>query len=105
MKILFTGGGTAGHVYPIIAIVREIKKISGGENFQFFYIGPEDKFISSLLLQEGIEVKTILAGKLRRYFSFQNIIDFFRTPLGIIQAFYHIFVISPDCIFSKGGNG
>lgn len=106
MKILFTGGGTAGHVFPIIAIVREIKRLHLKEDFQFFYLGPKDKFAHSLLSQEGITIKTIFAGKLRRYFSFKNIPDIlFKLPLGILQAFFHIFVISPDVIFSKGGYG
>jgi UDP-N-acetylglucosamine--N-acetylmuramyl-(pentapeptide) pyrophosphoryl-undecaprenol N-acetylglucosamine transferase len=106
MKILFAGGGTAGHVFPIIAIIREIKRTHPKENFQFFYLGPKDKFAISLLSQEGIIVKTILAGKFRRYFSFKNIVDIiFKLPIGILQAFYHIFVISPDLIFSKGGYG
>jgi len=105
MKIIFTGGGTAGHIYPIIAVAREIKKNHPEETFEFFYIGPKDKFIYSLLSQEGIKIKTILAGKIRRYFSFQNILDILKLPVGIVQAFYHIFVISPDLIFSKGGYG
>lgn len=105
MKILFAGGGTAGHIFPIIAIVREIRrKYSYGE-FEFFYIGPKDKFVAGFLSQEGIGVRTVLAGKLRRYFSFQNIIDVFKIPIGVLQAFYHIFVISPDLVFSKGGYG
>jgi len=106
MKILFTGGGTAGHIFPIISIVREIRKKDPSGDFQFFYIGPKDKFAKELLSKEGIGVRTILAGKMRRYFSFQNIIDiFFKIPLGFFQAFYHIFIISPDLIFSKGGYG
>jgi len=106
MKIIFTGGGTAGHIFPIIAIVREIKKVHPEKDIQFFYIGPKDKFASSLLFQEGVMIKTILAGKIRRYFSFKNIIDIiFKFPIGIIQSFFHIFVISPDLIFSKGGYG
>ena len=105
MKIVFTGGGTAGHIFPIIAIAREIKRNNPNGNFQFFYIGPEDKFAKNLFYREGIEVKTIFAGKIRRYFSFQNIIDIFKIPIGILQAFYHIFIISPDLIFSKGGYG
>jgi len=106
MKILFTGGGTAGHIFPIIAIVREIKRNNPYGNFQFFYIGPKDKFAKDLLSEEGIGVKTISAGKIRRYFSFQNIIDvIFKFPLGFFQAFYYVFVISPDLIFSKGGYG
>lgn len=105
MKILFTGGGTAGHIYPIIAIAREIRKSHPGEGIEFFYIGPKDKFAAELFSQDGIKVKTVLAGKIRRYFSFQNILDVLKTPLGFIQAFYHIFVLSPDIIFSKGGYG
>jgi len=105
MKLLFTGGGTAGHIFPIIAVVREIKKKYPYEGFEFFYLGPRDKFAKELLSQEGIEIKTVFAGKIRRYFSPLNIIDFFKFLIGIFQAFYHIFVISPDLIFSKGGYG
>jgi len=106
MKILFTGGGTAGHIFPIIAVVREMRRIYPYGNFEFFYIGPNDKFAKDLLSREKIEIRTILSGKIRRYFSFQNIIDIlFKLPIGIIQAFYHVFVISPDLIFSKGGYG
>lgn len=105
MKILFTGGGTAGHIFPIIAIIREMKKNYPYAGFEFFYLGPRDKFAKELLLQEEVKVKIVLAGKARRYFSFYNIIDIFKLPIGILQAFYHIFVISPDVIFSKGGYG
>ncbi len=105
MKILFTGGGTAGHIFPIIAVIREMKKSYPYAGFEFFYLGPKDKFAKELLSKEGVEVKRILAGKVRRYFSFKNIIDIFKFPIGILQAFYHIFVISPDVIFSKGGYG
>jgi len=105
MKILFTGGGTAGHIFPIVAVIREMKKNYPHGGFEFFYLGPKDKFSKELLLKEGIEVKTILAGKIRRYFSLKNVIDIFKLPIGILQAFYHIFIISPDVIFSKGGYG
>lgn len=106
MNILFTGGGTAGHVFPIIAIVRKIKENPNAKNIKFFYIGPKDEFSASLLAQEGIQVRQIFAGKIRRYFSLKNIVDLvFKTPVGFFQAFYYIFVISPDLIFSKGGYG
>jgi len=106
MKIVFTGGGTAGHIFPIIAIIREIKRAHPQKNIHFFNIGPKDKFALSLLIREGVIIKTILAGKIRRYFSFENIIDIiFKFPIGIIQSFFHIYVISPDVIFSKGGYG
>jgi len=105
MKILFTGGGTAGHIFPIVAVIREMRKNYPHGGFDFFYLGPKDKFSKELLLKEGVEVKTILAGKIRRYFSLKNVIDIFKLPIGILQAFYHIFIISPDVIFSKGGYG
>lgn len=105
MKVLFTGGGTAGHIFPLIAIIRQMKKNYPYGGFEFFYLGPKDKFIKDLLKKEGVKMKTIFAGKFRRYFSFKTLIDIFKIPIGIIQSFYYIFVISPDVIFSKGGYG
>lgn len=111
MKILFTGGGTGGHIFPIIAISREIRKICPEGKIEFFYIGPKDKFYFPILLsQEGIKVKKIMAGKIRRYFDlksfFENLIDLlFKIPIGIFQAFFYIFFLAPDLIFSKGGFG
>jgi len=110
MKILFTGGGTGGHVLPIIGITREIRRIYQKPDLQFFYIGPKDEFGSILLSQEGIKVKTVLAGKIRRYLDwktiFQNLGDIlFKIPIGILQAFFYIFFLAPDLIFSKGGFG
>lgn len=110
MKIVFTGGGTAGHILPIIGIVREIRKIYLNENLQFFYIGPKDQFGEIFLSQEGIKIKTILSGKIRRYLGikaiFQNLIDcLFKIPLGFFQSLFYLFYLSPDLIFSKGGFG
>ena len=113
MKILFTGGGTGGHVFPIIGIIREIKKLQlkeERENFKFFYLGPKDNFSSFFLSQEGVKIKTIFSGKVRRYWNWktvpQNLIDIvFKIPIGIIQSFFHIFFLAPDLIFSKGGYG
>ena len=109
MRILFTGGGTAGHIFPIIAIAREIRRISPKE-IDFFYLGPKDPFGEILLSQEGIKVKTIFCGKFRRYFNlrsfFENLVDIlFKIPIGIFQAFFYIFFLAPDLIFSKGGFG
>jgi UDP-N-acetylglucosamine--N-acetylmuramyl-(pentapeptide) pyrophosphoryl-undecaprenol N-acetylglucosamine transferase len=110
MKILFTGGGTAGHILPIIAVEREIRKIYPKKDLKLYYVGPKDDFNSLLLSQEDIKIKTILAGKIRRYLTFQsffqNIFDvLFKIPFGILQAFFIIFFSSPDIIFSKGGYG
>jgi len=114
IKILFTGGGSGGHIFPIIAVTREIRKLSpeGRKNkeFEFFYLGPKDAFADILFSQEGIKVKHVLTGKIRRYFTaksiLQNIIDVgFKIPIGLIQAFVSIFILAPDVIFSKGGFG
>jgi len=110
MKIVFTGGGTGGHIFPIIAIFREIKRLYPDEKIKFLYLGPKDDFGTTLLSQEGIKVKTVLAGKIRRYFTpgavFSNIIDvLIKIPLGIFQAFVILFFWAPDLIFSKGGYG
>jgi len=108
MKILFTGGGTAGHVFPIIAVTRELRKM--GVDAEFFFIGPKDEYISIFLSQEDIKARWVLAGKIRRYFGWksllQNIFDiFFKLPIGFIQSLFHVFLIGPDLVFSKGGYG
>lgn len=107
LKIVFTGGGTAGHVYPIAAILREIRKIKGeeAEDLRIYYIGPKDDFSRQILAPEGVNFKIIIAGKLRRYFSLQNFVDFFKVPVGFFQSFWHLFWLAPDLIFSKGGYG
>lgn len=110
MKILFTGGGTAGHIIPIVAIARELRKTSVQNNLKLYFIGPQDDFGQVLLSQENIKIKTVLAGKIRRYFDWKtawhNFIDVaIKIPIGVIQSFFHIFFISPDLVFSKGGFG
>lgn len=110
MKILFTGGGTGGHVFPLVAIVREIRRIYPKTNqrvpMEFYYLGPKDDFSLILLSQEDFIIKTIISGKLRRYFSWKNFIDIlFKIPIGVIQSFFLLLTIKPDLIFSKGGSG
>jgi UDP-N-acetylglucosamine--N-acetylmuramyl-(pentapeptide) pyrophosphoryl-undecaprenol N-acetylglucosamine transferase len=113
MKILFTGGGTGGHVFPLIAIVREIRRIypkkpasTQGGDLEFFYAGPKDDFGAIMLSQEDVAIKPIVSGKFRRYFSFQNIIDIgFKIPFGVLQSFFILFSLKPDLVFSKGGSG
>jgi len=110
MKILFTGGGTGGHVFPIVAIAREIRRIypktTQGVPLEFYYLGPKDDFSLILLSQEDFIIKTIISGKVRRYFSFQNFIDIlFKIPLGFIQSFFLLLANRPDLVFTKGGSG
>ncbi|HOS87918.1 MAG TPA: UDP-N-acetylglucosamine--N-acetylmuramyl-(pentapeptide) pyrophosphoryl-undecaprenol N-acetylglucosamine transferase [Candidatus Pacearchaeota archaeon] len=108
MKIFFAGGGTGGHIFPIVAVAREIKKKE--QNIELAYLGPEDDFSSKTFFNEGIKTYFILSGKIRRYLNplalLQNIFDvFIKIPLGTIQAFLILFFTAPDLIFCKGGYG
>lgn len=106
MKILFTGGGTGGHVFPIVSIVRELRRIYTKKDLDFYYIGPKDEFGVIMLSQEDFKIKTIISGKIRRYFSFENVVDIlFKIPFGFVQSIFLILAIRPDLVFSKGGSG
>lgn len=107
MKIVFTGGGSGGHFYPIIAISQSIKKIAKEKKLitpEMYFFGP-NPYNPGLLYDNGIEYKKISAGKLRRYFSILNFFDFFKTIWGIIGVLLDLFDIYPDVIFAKGGYG
>lgn len=110
MKILFAGGGTAGHITPIIAIARELRLLYPMPDLKMFYFGPKDPFGTVLLTQEGITVHTIIAGKIRRYVGWKtvalNLFDILvKIPFGICQSFLYLFFIAPDVVISKGGYG
>ena len=106
MRILFTGGGTSGHLFPIIAITRELRRLYQKDNLKLYYIGPNDELGLLLLSQENIKTYGIVSGKIRRYFSFQNIIDIlFKIPLSFLQSFFLLLFLRPHLVFSKGGTG
>jgi len=106
MRILFTGGGTGGHIFPLVAITREIRRIYPKKDLEFYYLGPKDELSLIYLSQEDFIVKTIVSGKIRRYFSLQNFVDIlFKIPFGVLQSFFIMLKIKPDLVFSKGGSG
>lgn len=105
MKILFAGGGTGGHFYPIIAVAEKINEIADREKIlevKLYYMSdsPYDKVS---LFENGIEYVPIVAGKLRTYFSIKNFFDIFKVILGTFISILKLFFIYPDVIFSKGG--
>ncbi|NQV13167.1 MAG: undecaprenyldiphospho-muramoylpentapeptide beta-N-acetylglucosaminyltransferase [Parcubacteria group bacterium] len=102
MRILLTGGGTGGHVMPVLAVVKAINDILPAEP-QYLWVGSRRGLEGKLAAANKIPFKSVATGKLRRYFSFFNIIDVCKIPLGMIQSFFVIGKFGPDVIFSKGG--
>lgn len=98
-KIILTGGGTAGHVTPNIAIAGILKE----EGFRIDYIGSYNGIEKQLVTDANITYHGISSGKLRRYFSWQNFIDPFKVAKGYFQAKKYMKSIRPSIVFSKGG--
>ena len=98
-KIVMTGGGTAGHVTPNIALMPALRK----EGFEISYIGSYDGIEKRLIEEQGVPYYGISSGKLRRYFNPKNFSDPFRVIKGYGQSIKLLKKIKPDVVFSKGG--
>lgn len=94
-----TGGGTAGHVTPNIALMPALRK----EGFEISYIGSYDGIEKRLIEEQGVPYYGISSGKLRRYFNPKNFSDPFRVIKGYGQSIKLLKKIKPDVVFSKGG--
>ncbi len=105
MKIVFTGGGTGGHFYPIIAVAQKVREIIEHEKIvgaKLYYIS-DNPYDKELLFENSLVYEEITAGKLRTYFSWKNFSDVFKTGFGIVNAIFKLFTIYPDVVFGKGG--
>lgn len=105
MTIVFTGGGTGGHFYPIIAIVEAIHDLVREEGLlepKLYYLAPS-VFDQTALYENNITYIHVGAGKVRRYSSLKNITDFLKTFWGTGKALFTLFRLYPDVVMSKGG--
>ncbi len=100
-KIIFTGGGTAGHVYPGLSVVESLKERD--KDIEVLWIGAASGMEKDIVEDAGIRFIGVPSGKLRRYFSLKNFTDLFKITAGFIKAFFIIGKFRPDLVFSKGG--
>lgn len=97
--IVLTGGGTAGHVTPNIAMIPRLKELG----YKISYIGSYEGIEKKLIEELGIPYYGISSGKLRRYFDVKNFTDPFRVLKGFMEAKKLMKELKPDVVFSKGG--
>ena len=98
-RIILTGGGTAGHVTPNIALLPRLIELG----YDIHYVGSYNGIEKDLIEPFGVPYHGISSGKLRRYFSARNFTDPFRVVKGFGEARKLIKDLKPDVIFSKGG--
>lgn len=98
-RIILTGGGTAGHVTPNIALIPRLKELG----YEVQYIGSYEGIEKNLIEEMQIPYYGISSGKLRRYFDLKNFSDPFRVLKGCAQAHRLMKKLKPDIVFSKGG--
>ncbi|MDD5710726.1 MAG: UDP-N-acetylglucosamine--N-acetylmuramyl-(pentapeptide) pyrophosphoryl-undecaprenol N-acetylglucosamine transferase [Candidatus Colwellbacteria bacterium] len=105
-RVLVTGGGTGGHIYPLVAVVAELQTLAAQHaiNMEIRYFGACGSF-RQYLEENNVRVARITGSKLRRYFSPMNIIDVPKFVWSLFQAVGKMFWYMPDVVFSKGGVG
>ncbi len=103
VKILLTGGGSGGHVYPLLAVLDELASMRD-EEFKISYLGPKSAFDEEFR-ERDVNVTYVASSKMRRYFSLLNIIDVPKFFFAFFQALVYLFRFMPHVVFSKGGPG
>src|SRR5579864_8448864 len=100
MRILISGGGTGGHIYPALAVASELRERYGAE---LLFIGDENGLETDIVPAAGVPFAGISAGKLRRYLSTRTFSDLARIPVGMKQAYDHVRQFRPHAAFTSGG--
>ena len=101
LRLLVTGGGTGGHVFPIIAVLEELR--SRPLDLEVHWIGSSTGLEREAAAEAGIPFHPVAVGKLRRYVSLRNVLDSARVPLGSLQSLALVRRLNPDVVFSTGG--
>jgi UDP-N-acetylglucosamine--N-acetylmuramyl-(pentapeptide) pyrophosphoryl-undecaprenol N-acetylglucosamine transferase len=107
MKILFTGGGSGGHFYPIIAIAEAMRDLVREQKIlePLLYYAAPTPYDRDSLFANGITFVPAAAGKIRRYFSLLNFFDIFKTAWGVVRSLVRMFFLYPDVVLGSGGYG
>lgn len=100
MRVLLTGGGTAGHTWPLVLVA---KSLLTNRRASLLYVGSRQGIEKKIVRDHKIPFKGLIVGKRRTYFSFANWWDLIKILLGIIQGLFVLLFFKPDVIFAKGG--
>lgn len=100
MRVLVSGGGTGGHVYPALAVAAQLKQQYQAE---ILFLGSDDGLEQQLVPAAGLRLATVKAGKVRRYISWQTVKGVMRIPIGAVQAIEIVRKFRPDAAFTSGG--
>lgn len=117
MRIVLTGGGSAGHLTPLGPLIEALRQQFSAEqkklprwvqpqHLKLFFVGARGGRAATFMSHYSVPVYTIPAGKVRRYFSLLTIVDlFFKLPAGCVMALWRLFWLMPEVVVSKGGYG
>src|SRR6266851_8480714 len=100
MKVLVSGGGTGGHIYPALAVAKLLEKQYQAE---ILYLGSDDGLENELAPAAGLPLATVKAGKLQRYIAWTTVSGVARVPVGIAQAVDIVRKFGPRVVFTSGG--